>query len=94
MINAARRRGVWLKGDGRSTILQLIDKENRRRFESGKRFHEAFNRDHDFDVTIQAQGLSGESIIKSGRRVLLKSIDTPDLKMLRCGQFIMKMLQA
>jgi len=81
MIDAVRRRGVWLKGDGRSTILQLIEKENQRRFESRKNGSmKPLSQDHDFDVTLQAQGLSSGSIIKFGGSVLVKSIDTPDLK--------------
>ncbi|MBI5643631.1 MAG: hypothetical protein HY954_09195 [Deltaproteobacteria bacterium] len=68
MIHASRRRGVRLTGDGRSTLRQLMSNAGfKNRAWRG-------NSDRDLSATLQAQGLSEESIPSPGLGVLIKSI--------------------
>jgi len=81
MIHAVRRRGVRVRGDGRSTLAQLIAGENRQRREG--RTHDArpviiWNRD--LAATLLAQGLTGDFIPPCGRETLVQSYALPDDK--------------
>lgn len=72
MIHATRRRGLRFTGDGESTVSQLIVRENERRRVSGL---PKIASDHDLCFTLQAQGLTEESVLRKGREVLVKSYD-------------------
>ena len=74
MIHATRRQGFRIKGDGQSTIWQLIEKENKSR--QMKKLKNIVL-DRDLEATLQAQGLGKESIPGVGQKVLIKSYDFP-----------------
>lgn len=74
MIHATRRQGFRIKGDGQSTIWQLIEKENKSR--QMKKLKNIML-DRDIGVTLPAQGLGKESIPGVGQEVLIKSYDFP-----------------
>jgi len=78
MIHASRRRGIRVKGDGKSTLSQLIEGENIRRKESvGNGLLRPIRLDRDLNATVKTQGLSIESIPNLGQDVLVKSFDNP-----------------
>lgn len=81
MIHAVRRKGVRVRGDGRSTIAQLVKRENERRQE--KKLKHAFGpitANPDMLTTLSRQGLSVESVPQDGREVLVQSHDRPGKK--------------
>ena len=81
MIHAVRRRGVRIQGDGRSTIAQLIEQENkRRREEHAAHAGQPITWNRDMAATLLAQGLSADSVIQDKREVLVQSHDAPDAK--------------
>jgi cyanophycin synthetase len=76
MIHASRRSGIRVKGDGRSTLGQLIEEENKRR----KKLyggHSLRPRHYEVDLihTLQSQELSIEFVPKKEEEVLVKSVD-------------------
>lgn len=74
IVHAARRSGVRLKGDGRSSIRQLVESENvRRRRSGGNNYHEIFVSDRDCEATLNAQHLVLGSVLKEGQTALVKS---------------------
>ncbi len=81
MINAVRRRGVRVRGDGRSTILELIRRENEHRRGSlpGDGL-QPVEQNRDMSTTLACQGLSPESLIEDGREVLIQSHDRSGAK--------------
>jgi cyanophycin synthetase len=78
MIHASRRTGIRVKGDGHSTISQLIEEENKRRRKLyGSHFLRPVHFDVDLMHTLRAQELSIEFVPKKGEHVLVKSVDYP-----------------
>jgi D-alanine-D-alanine ligase-like ATP-grasp enzyme len=75
LLFASRRNGIWLKGDGRSTIEELIATENRSRLPKKKDAASPISYDLDMKATLDVQGLTLKSVIDADRRVLTKSID-------------------
>ena len=76
-IHAVRRRGMRVRGDGQSTIRQLIEKEDKlRRQQRGHASRGIIRRDRDLDVTLLAQKLNMESVPENGKHVLVKSTDS------------------
>ena len=76
MIHAVRRRGARVRGDGRSTIAELVKKENEQRSANRPSDHGGpitFNRD--MAATLACQGYSPESVPRVGREVLVQSHD-------------------
>jgi hypothetical protein len=69
MIHAVRQRGVWVTGDGQSTIQNLL---RRQYCLNGSPVAETIC-DPDYRTTIGAQGLTDSSVPESGKRVLVKS---------------------
>lgn len=76
MVHAVRRRGVWVKGDGTSSIRQLMERDIER-FKSlkGNDFLMSITGDLDLVATLHAQGLTSESIPKANSHILVKSVD-------------------
>ncbi len=72
MIHATRRKGIWLKGDGRQTILKLFRNEikNNTRLNSFSDADE-LRANRDVIQTLKVQGLTSNSIIELGREVLI-----------------------
>jgi D-alanine-D-alanine ligase-like ATP-grasp enzyme len=81
MIHAVRRRGVRVRGDGRTTIDGLVKRENELRRER-KSTNDigliAWNRD--MAATLSRQGLTFQSVPLAGREVLVQSHDRPGEK--------------
>jgi D-alanine-D-alanine ligase-like ATP-grasp enzyme len=78
MIHASRRSGIRVKGDGRSTISQLLQEENKRRKKLyGGHSLRPMHYDVDLIHTLQAQELSIEFVPKKEEHVLVKSVDCP-----------------
>lgn len=76
MIHAVRRRGVRVLGDGRSTIAELVKRENERR--SANKPSDGgvpLTCNRDMAATLARQGLSPESRPGDGREVLVQSHD-------------------
>jgi len=82
MIHATRRRGIWLKGDGQRTILELFQDEMKKNsmLNSFSRADELLE-NRDAIYTLKAQELTCDSVAKSGRHVLV--IGTPESKGIR-----------
>jgi D-alanine-D-alanine ligase-like ATP-grasp enzyme len=77
MIHAVCRRGPRLNGDGRSTVRQLIDAENRWRRREGK---PALDIDRDCLFTLDYQRLSLGATPEPLREFLVKSVNDPARK--------------
>lgn len=78
MIHASRRRGMWIIGDGRSTIQHLVMQQHPadEKGDNGVRSSRAVL---DRQATLQSQGLHETSIPPSGQRVLVQSaLDLPN----------------
>lgn len=72
MIHATRRRGIWLKGDGRQTIMQLFQNEIKKNFRlTSFSDPDEFRANRDVIHTLKAQGLTCDSIAELGRKVLI-----------------------
>jgi len=75
LLDAVRRRPPAVTGDGRSTIAELIEAENRRRWE--RREQVLFRRLHvDLDciLTLEAAGLTVRSVPPAGHTVPVKTV--------------------
>ena len=78
MIHAVRRRGIRAKGDGRSTLWQLIEKENElRKNVKAHNGRHLIGKDRDLEATLLSQGFSIDSVAESGHNFLIKSFDCP-----------------
>ncbi len=78
VIHASRRSGLRVRGDGQSTLWQLVKKQNERRGELKEDdYLRLLNDDRDCNATLEAQGLSREFIPEAGRDILVKSIACP-----------------
>lgn len=76
MIHASRRSGLRVKGNGQSTIWQLVKREHEYRQERNVNdLLQPVEDDRDFIATLDSQGLSSESIPKAGQEMLVKSFD-------------------
>ncbi len=64
LIHAVRRRGVRITGDGRSTIAQLL----------GQQSPGQVPFDLTAQMTLEAQGLSRDSVPENGREILVRSL--------------------
>lgn len=73
LLGAVHRRRASVEGDGRSSVEELIEAENRRRLASGgDEVARLVRHDLDCELALKAQGLSGRSVVEAGRRVVLK----------------------
>ena len=72
MVHAVCRRGPRLKGDGASSVRQLLGAENARRRGTGPI---GLDLDRDCQFTLAYQGLSPDSIVDEGTEFLVKSIN-------------------
>lgn len=79
VIHASRRRGLRIKGNGQSTIGQLVENERRHRI-NGKRISGKIKPDRDYQATLKAQGLTSHSIPEAGKEILVKGLDNPSGK--------------
>src|SRR5215470_10720978 len=66
MIDAVRQRGLWIEGDGRSTLGQLIQRKT-------IGLNGAIDRDADFRATMDAQRLTKDFVPQPRHRLLVKS---------------------
>jgi len=72
MILASRRTGVWVEGDGSSTVMGLLQKEQGRGAPAGRvRYTDS---DRDLIATLSGQGLTPSSVIEKGGKALAKSV--------------------
>lgn len=77
MIHATRRRGIRFQGNGKSTVRQLIQQENEYRKKNDKKpLPLLTENDHDYLSTLNAQGLSSDSVLRNGQEVLVRSCDS------------------
>lgn len=74
MVHAVRRRGPRLVGDGRTTVRDLIVRDNAARRAAHR--HE-LDLDRDCLFTLEYQGLTLTSTPEAGREFLVKSVDDP-----------------
>ena len=72
MLHAVCRRGPRLKGDGKSTVGELIEAENMRRRAVGQT---ELDIDRDCLFTLAYQGLTLASITGEGKELLVKSVN-------------------
>ena len=72
MVHAVCRRGPRLKGDGASTIRQLIVADNTRRREDGE---SELDMDRDCLFTLAYQGLTPDTIVDGGTSFILRSVN-------------------
>ncbi|MFV1992855.1 MAG: hypothetical protein ACC635_03045 [Acidiferrobacterales bacterium] len=77
MLHASRRNGMKITGDGRSTLVQLFDKENERRKQGSEGGRQVVGKDRDYEATLEAQNLEECSVLVEGQTVLVKSVDAP-----------------
>jgi D-alanine-D-alanine ligase-like ATP-grasp enzyme len=76
LLDAVQRRRPTVTGDGRATVVGLIDAENRRRVDASGRDEEVsrlIEVDLDCELAVRASGLSLRSVPESGRVVTVKS---------------------
>jgi cyanophycin synthetase len=74
MIHAVRQKGLWVSSDGQSTLEELF----RRACTDTARRRMSLARDKDFHATVEAQGLSPESVLRVGQNVLARSMQNRD----------------
>ena len=75
LLDVVRRGPPEVTGDGRSTIVELVARENRRRLEAaGEEGLSLVRPDLDFVYTLQAAGRSPDSVPSDGERVPVKSV--------------------
>jgi cyanophycin synthetase len=73
LIDAVRCHSPKVTGDGRSTIRELIDAENKRRIQTGSNFAQTFlTPDLDCRATLESIGLSLNSVPESGSSIRVK----------------------
>ncbi len=78
VIHASRRSGLRVRGDGKSSIWQLIrDQNDRCRNVKKDAYLRLLNKDLDLKATLEAQRLTSESILDAGRDTLVKSSAYP-----------------
>jgi len=75
LVAAARRRPAHVTGDGKSTLQELIDEENRdpRRGVGHENLLTQIHVDHQTERLISQAGLTMDSVIPDGEIVYLKS---------------------
>ncbi len=73
LVDAVRRRRPSVRGDGRSSVAELIDAENRRRLgSSGHDVALPIRLDLDCELALRAAGLSARSVPVDGEVVTVK----------------------
>jgi D-alanine-D-alanine ligase-like ATP-grasp enzyme len=77
VVHVSRRRGLWVHGDGESTIWRLVSKENESRQCHEKKSMCISSSDRDLMATLEAQGVSQETVPAIGQKVLVKSCAYP-----------------
>ncbi len=75
-VAATERRPAWVTGDGRSTLAELIDRENRTlaRQDTPTSPLSKIQSDESMFMYLQEQGLSMESVIEANRTVYLRKV--------------------
>ena len=75
LLDVVRRGRPAVTGDGRSTIAELVARENRRRLEAaGEEGLSLLRPDLDFVYTLQAAGRSPDAVLSDGERVFVKTV--------------------
>lgn len=74
MIHASKRSGLKIAGDGKSTILELTSRAlaGQHPQKNGLNLNR-INNDLDFKITLAAQNLKMDSVLKNGSEVLVNS---------------------
>ena len=72
LVDTVRRRAPTVTGDGRSSVLDLILAENRRRLHA-ERPRSLMTLDLDSILSLEAQGMSASSVPAAGQVVAVKS---------------------
>ena len=75
LLFASRRNGVWLKGNGASTIEELIAEKNKLRQLNNSTMRSPIIPDLDMKATLDVQNLTLKTIAGKGQRMLIKSVD-------------------
>ncbi|HMK43294.1 MAG TPA: hypothetical protein VK445_04095 [Dissulfurispiraceae bacterium] len=73
-IHASRRNGIWLEGDGVSSVAQLLKSAYAQSPDAGEGTDARLDADRDLQATLGAQGVSWKDILPAGRRILAKSV--------------------
>jgi D-alanine-D-alanine ligase-like ATP-grasp enzyme len=71
LIHVVRRRGLRVRGDGQSTIGQLL--EDLRTLRGSQWAHYPKRADRDLEAMLQAQRLSMQAVPRDGRNILVRS---------------------
>jgi D-alanine-D-alanine ligase-like ATP-grasp enzyme len=75
LVDTIRRRPPELAGDGRSTVLELVEAENRRRLDArGEAGLWLLRIDLDALLALERAGLAPGSVVPSGRTIGVKSV--------------------
>ena len=77
VVAAARGESAWITGDGQSTVVQLIDSQINADPRRGTTEAHPLNRlditeDEVIVLDLQRQGLTGDSVVPAGKRVLVQ----------------------
>lgn len=70
MLHASRRKGLWLTGNGKSSVIELLRKYYK---DKGKSISNPIDRD--LESTLSAQQLSPDSVLEVGQKILCKTFD-------------------
>jgi cyanophycin synthetase len=74
LVGVVRRRPPTVVGDGRSTVAELIGRENRHRREAdGRAGISTVTFDLDASFTLHRQGVSADSVPASGAKIVVKT---------------------
>jgi D-alanine-D-alanine ligase-like ATP-grasp enzyme len=75
LLDAVRRRAPTVVGDGRSTVVELMEAENQRRAaQGGEAVIDLLAIDPDCRATLRRAGLSPRSVPEAGREVVVKTV--------------------
>ncbi len=75
LLDVVVRRPPSITGDGKSTIDELIKQETKKRYQQNAvTALGEITKDLDFQTTLKSQGLTVRSILKQGKKVILKKV--------------------
>jgi cyanophycin synthetase len=73
-LYASRRNGIWLEGDGKSSIRELITRKNTSRSANKENIAPFISIDLDMKSTLEVQELTLNAVIDADQRILIKSL--------------------
>ena len=74
LLDVIKRNPPAVEGDGKSTIVELIRRENKRRLSGWQVAQSQLRIDQDLRQTLASQGCSLRSRLNSGQRVIVKTV--------------------